>query len=362
MLQKLAPIEEVLKDAAAGRMFILVDDEDRENEGDLVIPAQFADADKINFMAKHGRGLICLAMTSERIKQLNLPLMSQANASRHQTAFTISIEAREGIATGISAHDRALTVKTAIDPEKGSHDIISPGHIFPLVAKDGGVLVRSGHTEAAVDIARMAGLNPSGVICEVMSEDGTMARLMELRKFAALHKINIATIADLISYRRKNEKLIKKIADTQITSHYGGEFRMMVYANTIEYAEHIALVKGKIDPKKPTLVRMHSHNILDDSLGDLGSPKSGLLQKSMQMIDEAGSGVIIIIRSPDKQALSQRLDESTHANPQLREYGIGAQILLDLGVHDMILLTNSTKSLVGLEGYNLHISGTQEIK
>lgn len=362
MLKPLSPIEDVLNDAAEGRMFILVDDEDRENEGDLVIPAQFADAEKINFMAKYGRGLICLAMTAERIKKLNLPLMSQANASRHQTAFTVSIEAREGISTGISAHDRALTVKTAIDPDKGAADIISPGHIFPLVAKDGGVLVRSGHTEAAVDIARMAGLNPSGVICEIMSEDGTMARLPELRQFAGIHKINIATIADLISYRRKNEKLIRKIADTTLLSEYGGEFKMLVYANNIEYAEHIALVKGKIDPEKPILVRMHSHNLLFDSLGEATSGRSSLLQKSMEIIEREGTGVIIIIRSPDRAALSNLLDQKTFQSPQLREYGIGAQILLDLGVRDMVLLTNSAKSLVGLEGYNLHIKGTKEIK
>ncbi len=362
MLKKLSPIEEVLNDAKAGRMFILVDDEDRENEGDLVIPAQFADAEKINFMAKHGRGLICLALTHERIKQLNLPLMAQANASRHQTAFTVSIEAREGITTGISAADRALTIKTAIDPGKASHDIISPGHIFPLVAKDGGVMVRAGHTEAAVDISRMAGLNPSGVICEIMNEDGTMARLAELRKFAGIHKLNIATIADLISYRRKNEKLIKKIADTTLESEFGGEFKMLVYQNTIEYAEHIALVKGTINPKNPVLVRMHSHHLLYDSLGDISGGKNGILQKSMQIIDEEGSGIIIIIRSPDKAALSNLLDAQGKQTPQLREYGIGAQILLDLGVRDMVLLTNSAKSVIGLEGYGLHINGTKEIK
>lgn len=362
MLKKLSPIEDVIKDAAEGRMFILVDDEDRENEGDLVIPAQFADAEKVNFMAKYGRGLICLAMTSDRIKQLNLPLMAQANASRHQTAFTVSIEAREGISTGISAADRALTIKTAIDPTKNSHDIISPGHIFPLVAKDGGVLVRAGHTEAAVDISRMAGLNPSGVICEIMNEDGTMARLPELRQFAGIHKLNIATIADLISYRRKNEKLIKKIADTRLNSQFGGEFQMMVYRNMVEYAEHIVLVKGKINPKKPTLVRMHSHNVLFDSLGDISSGNAGVLQKSMQIIEEEGNGVIIIIRSPDKAAVSSLLDANGQKIPQLREYGIGAQILLDLGVRDMILLTNSAKSVIGLDGYGLHIKGTREIK
>ena len=362
MLKKLAPIEDVINDAKNGRMFILVDDEDRENEGDLIIPAQFADAEKINFMAKHGRGLICLALDHQRVKKLNLPLMAQANASRHQTAFTVSIEAREGISTGISAADRALTVQTAINPEKGAHDIVSPGHIFPLVAKDGGVLIRAGHTEAAVDISRMAGLNPSGVICEIMNEDGTMARLPELRQFAGVHKLNIATIADLISYRRKNEKLIKKIADTTINSEFGGQFQMLVYCNTMEYAEHIALVKGKINPKKPVLVRMHSHNILFDTLWDLDSDKGGILQKSMQMINKEGSGVIIIIRSPEKAALSTLLDNSGKQQPQLREYGIGAQILLDLGVRDMVLLTNSSKSVIGLEGYGLHIKGTREIK
>ena len=360
MVKKLSSIEDVLADAGKGRMFILVDDEKRENEGDLVIAAQFADAEKINFMAKHGRGLICLAMTSERVKELNLPLMAQANASRHQTAFTVSIDAREGISTGISATDRAQTIKTAIDPNKTAHDIISPGHVFPLVAKDGGVLVRAGHTEAAVDIARMAKLNPSGVICEIMNEDGSMARLPELQQFAQTHGLNIATIADLISYRRQTEKLVERISDTILKSEYGGEFRMYVYRNKLAYAEHVALVKGKVDPQQPTLVRMHSHNLLYDSLGDISSDRNGVLQKSMRLIEKEGKGVIIIIRSPDKAALSSVVKKGTQ--PQLREYGIGAQILLDLGVHDMILLTNSAKSIIGLEGYNLRVSGTREIK
>ena len=265
----LSSIEEVVEDAKAGKMFILVDDEGRENEGDLVIPAQMANADAVNFMAKHGRGLICLSMTQDRVEELGLHLMAQKNLALHQTAFTVSIEAREGVTTGISAADRAQTIAVAIDPRKGRRDIVTPGHIFPLVAQDGGVLVRAGHTEAAVDIARMAGLNPAGVICEIMNDDGTMARMPDLVTFAQLHGLKIATIADLIAYRRRNERLINLVSESRINSRFGGDFRIRVYSNTVEYAEHIALIRGDISGDAPVLVRMHQANIMADSLGDI---------------------------------------------------------------------------------------------
>jgi 3,4-dihydroxy 2-butanone 4-phosphate synthase/GTP cyclohydrolase II len=356
----LSPIEDIIEDARNGRMFILVDDEDRENEGDLVIPAQFATPQAINFMAKYGRGLICLSMTRERVEQLDLNLMSRENSSRHQTAFTISIEAREGVTTGISAADRAHTIQVAIDPSKGAQDIGSPGHVFPLIAKDGGVLVRTGHTEAAVDIARLAGLNPSGVICEIMNDDGTMARMPDLVTFAKEHGLKIATIADLISYRRRSEKLVSRVVESDFDSRFGGTFRMIVYTATHEYAEHIALVRGDIDPAKPTLVRMHALNLLQDVLGEPGG-SGGMLQASMQHIAQAGSGVIVLVREPIRTSVSDRLREKLGKPPlagsDLRDYGIGAQILLDLGVRDMVLLSNSKRAVIGLEGYGLTISG-----
>ncbi len=361
----LAPIETILADARAGRMFILVDDEDRENEGDLIIPAQMATPEAVNFMAKHGRGLICLALTSERVKQLKLNLMSPQNQSRLETAFTVSIEAREGVTTGISAADRAQTIKVAIDPTKGAADIVSPGHVFPLVAKDGGVLIRAGHTEAAVDIARLAGLNASGVICEIMNDDGTMAHLPQLLEFAKQHRLNVATIADLIAYRRRSEKLVERLAETTIQSRFGGEWKLVTYANKVHYAEHVALVKGAIDGKKPTLVRMHSLDVLSDVLGDTYRGYGGLLQAAMEKIAEAGSGVVVLLREPIRTALSdrvrQRLGEPTQAPMDLRDYGIGAQILLDLGVHEMVLLSNAKRAVIGLEGYGLTIAGYQPI-
>jgi 3,4-dihydroxy 2-butanone 4-phosphate synthase/GTP cyclohydrolase II len=258
----LSPIEDVIEDARQGRMFILVDDEGRENEGDLVIPAEKADAEAVNFMAKYGRGLICLSMTRSRVEELGLQYMAPKNQSPHQTAFTVSIEAREGVSTGISAADRARTIAVAIDPAMGRNDLVSPGHVFPLVAQDGGVLVRAGHTEAAVDISKLAGMNPSGVICEIMNDDGTMARLPDLVTFAQEHGLKIATIADLISYRRRKEKLVEAIAQTNMTSRFGGDFKLVVYANRIDYAEHIALVCGDISGDEPILVRMHQGNIL----------------------------------------------------------------------------------------------------
>jgi len=363
---QLSPIEDILADAKAGRMFILVDDEARENEGDLIIPAGMATPEEINFMAKHGRGLICLALTRERVEKLSLPLMAQGNTSRHQTAFTVSIEAREGVTTGISAADRAHTIQVAIDPKKNAHDITSPGHVFPLVARDGGVLVRAGHTEAAVDIARLAGLNPAGVICEVMNDDGTMARLPDLMKFAGAHNIKIGTIADLIAYRRRSEKLVKREVETTFNSRYGGEFRMAIYVNTLNYAEHIALVKGEIKPDKPTLVRVHALDVLRDVLGDTES--GGSKQRSMEIIAKEG-GVLVLIREPSATSLTDSVKRRIArqgtgegaARSDLRDYGIGAQILIDLGVRDMILLTNSDRPIVGLEGYGLRVVGKRKL-
>ncbi len=349
----LASAEEIIAEAKAGRMVVLVDDEDRENEGDLVIPAQFADAAAINFMAKHGRGLICLALTRERVERLGLPLMAQSNASRHQTAFTVSIEAREGITTGISAADRARTIAVAIDPSKGPADICTPGHVFPLMAREGGVLVRAGHTEAAVDIARLAGLTPAGVICEIMNDDGTMARLPDLAAFARRHGLKIGTIADLIAYRRRTEKLVERRAETTIESVHGGAFRAIVYVNTVEYAEHVALVKGEVSAPGPVLVRMHALNVLTDVLGDRGGSD---LAPAMRLIAREGRGVVVLIREPRATALSERiLGAASGRKPQLRDYGVGAQILRDLGVREMILLTNTPRPIVGLEGHGLTV-------
>ncbi len=358
----LAPIEAIIEDAKAGRMFILVDDEDRENEGDLVIPAQHANAEAINFMAKYGRGLICLALTKERTEALGLSLMAPQNGTRHQTAFTTSIEAREGVTTGISAADRAHTIQVAIDADKGKNDIVSPGHVFPLIARSGGVLVRAGHTEAAVDIARMAGLNPSGVICEIMKDDGSMARLPDLIPFAKEHGLNIATIADLISYRRKHESLVRRVLETEFHSKWGGEFKLIVYANQLDYAEHIALVKGNITPNEPTLVRMHSIDVLRDVLGD--EFNQAHKQRSLEIIAKAGKGVVVLLREPTPTTISDRLRaRATGKNDpskSLRDYGIGAQILLDLGVKQMTLLAHQQKDPVGLEGYGLEITGYRE--
>ncbi|MEX1107307.1 MAG: 3,4-dihydroxy-2-butanone-4-phosphate synthase [Dongiaceae bacterium] len=357
--------EDIVEDARNGRMFVLVDDESREDEGDLVIPAQMATPDAINFMAKHGRGLICLALTRERVDGLGLPLMARKNETRHETAFTVSIEAREGVTTGISAPDRARTIATAIDPNSTDRDIVTPGHVFPLVARDGGVLVRAGHTEAAVDIARIAGLNPSGVICEIMNDDGTMARRDDLIAFAQRHGLKIATIADLIEYRRRTEKIVARTAESAIDSRFGGPFRVCVYTNRIAYAEHIALVKGDLSQPGPVLVRMHALNVLDDVLGDRHDGRAGQLQTAMQLIAEEGRGVIVLIREPRPTSVSDlvRARESGDANAGvLRDYGIGAQILVDLGVKDMVLLSNTKRrTIVGLDGYGLRVVGQRPI-
>ncbi|MDZ4735004.1 MAG: 3,4-dihydroxy-2-butanone-4-phosphate synthase [Rhodospirillaceae bacterium] len=357
--------EDIVEDARNGRMFVLVDDESREDEGDLVIPAQMATPDAINFMAKHGRGLICLALTRERVDGLGLPLMARKNETRHETAFTVSIEAREGVTTGISAPDRARTIAAAIDPNSTDRDIVTPGHVFPLVARDGGVLVRAGHTEAAVDIARMAGLNPSGVICEIMNDDGTMARRDDLIAFAQRHGLKIATIADLIEYRRRTEKIVARTAESAIDSQYGGKFRVCVYTNRIAYAEHLALVMGDLSQPGPILVRMHALNVLDDVLGDQHDGRAGQLQTAMKLIAEEGRGVIVLIREPRPTSVSDlvRARESGDANAGvLRDYGIGAQILVDLGVKDMVLLSNTKRrTIVGLDGYGLRVVGQRPI-
>ena len=355
----LSPTEELIEEARRGRMFILVDDEDRENEGDLVIPAQFATPDAINFMARHARGLICLAMTRARVESLGLPLMSQSNGTRHQTAFTVSIEAREGVSTGISAADRARTVAVAINPEMGRRDIVTPGHVFPLAAREGGVLVRAGHTEASVDFARLAGLNPAGVICEIMNDDGTMARLPDLVAFAQHHGLKLGTVADLIAYRRRTERLVKRVEENVLEDAPGGPWKIIVYANTIEYGEHIALVKGEPDRNGPALVRMHAVNMLADTLSRQGPAE---LHAAMEEIGRSGHGVVVLLREMKPTALSERVRAGQgRAAPELRDYGIGAQILTDLGVKEMVLLSNHPRPIVGLEGYGLTVVDTRPI-
>ena len=363
----LSSIDEIIEDARRGRMFILVDDEDRENEGDLVIPAQMADAAAVNFMARYGRGLICLSLDSERVSELGLPQMSLRNRTRHSTAFTVSIEARNGVTTGISAADRARTIEVAIDPKSSAEDIVTPGHVFPLRAQPGGVLVRAGHTEAAVDISRLAGLNPAGVICEIMNDDGTMARMPDLVKFAQLHGLKIATIADLIGYRRRKEQLVTRVSESTITSRHGGEFKLIVYASRITGAEHVALVKGDLSGDEPVLVRMHQLNPFTDALGDTyggeffggeARARAGELEASLKLIADTGRGVVVLIRDHEPTMFSRIVLERQGKGVKqpiadLRQYGIGAQTLLDLGVRKMIMLSNSKRSIVGLEGYGI---------
>lgn len=355
MKENLATINEIIEDAKNGKMFILVDDENRENEGDLVIPAQFCDSDSINFMAKFGRGLICLALNEDRVQDLALPLMAMDNRSRNKTAFTISIEAKEGITTGISAHDRAKTVRDAIDINKTKDDIVSPGHIFPLKAQKGGVLVRAGHTEAAVDISRLAGLNESGVICEIMKDNGEMARLPDLIEFAKEHNLKVATIADLIEYRRKNEQLVEAVFSQEIHSDNGLNFNLIAYKSKVDNIEHIALVKGKIDSEKPVLVRMHHLNIFSDCLGFDQNYGSKILEKSIKRISQEDSGAIVLIRQTNER-VEDLLNRQINKSNILRNYGVGAQILLDLGIKNIRLLTKSKKSVIGIDGYGLKIS------
>ncbi|MEY4843767.1 MAG: 3,4-dihydroxy-2-butanone-4-phosphate synthase [Pseudomonadota bacterium] len=356
----ISPTEELLEEARRGRMFILVDDEDRENEGDLVIPAQFATPDAINFMARYARGLICLSMTRARVDQLGLPLMAQSNGTRHQTAFTVSIEAHDGVTTGISAADRARTVAVAINPELGREHIVTPGHVFPLVAREGGTLVRAGHTEAAVDFARLAGLNPSGVICEIMNDDGTMARMPDLVAFAQHHGLKLGTIADLIAHRRRTEKLVRRVQEGEVEQAIGGTWRAIVYESTAAPGEHLALVKGDVSSDAPVLVRMHAASLFREIVSGRGL---GDLHAAMRVIDAAGRGVVVLLRDPRPDALSIRLKRGNAAAiaPEIRDYGIGAQILDDLGVKRIIRLSNNPRPLIGLEGYGLQVLETRPI-
>lgn len=366
-------ISEIVEEIRNGRMVILVDDEDRENEGDLIIPAQMATPDVINFMAKHGRGLICLALTQKRAQELGLEMMVENNASRNRTAFTQSIEAREGISTGISVYDRARTISTAIDQTKGAADIVSPGHVFPLIAKDGGVLIRAGHTEASVDLAKIAGLYPAAVICEIMNDDGSMARMNDLTVFSKRHNIKIGTISDLISYRLNNDQLVKRVAESQFTSAYGGPFELKVYTTTVDPAEHLAIVKGQFRKDKPVLVRVHAINLPGDLLGVEG-PKDGqtLIAKSLRAIDKEGEGVLVLIRDLAPKSMSDWIRRRQALIPAARERlvpqrqvetGIGSQILRDLGVHKMILLTNSPEQIyIGVEAFGLKIVETRSIE
>jgi 3,4-dihydroxy 2-butanone 4-phosphate synthase/GTP cyclohydrolase II len=350
--------EEIINEARNGRMFILVDDESRENEGDLIIPAQMATPDAVNFMARHGRGLICLALTKERADTLGLEPMARTNRSRNETAFTVSIEAKEGITTGISAADRARTIAVAIDATYGPEAIVSPGHVFPLIARPGGVLVRAGHTEAAVDVSRLAGLNPSGVICEIMREDGTMARLDDLMDFARSHGLKIGTIRDLIAYRLKKDHLVEKVATAPFTASSGAQWQAQVFRDKASGEEQLALVHGSLDPEKPALVRMHSLDLFADVIGE-SSVRSGVLQGAMRMIEAEGAGVVVTLHAAAPGSLSRSIDvragKPVDGGDAVRGYGTGAQILAALGIHDMILLSNSHHSPVGLSGYGLAI-------
>lgn len=369
----LSSTTEIIEEMRNGRMVILVDAEDRENEGDLIIPAQMATPDAVNFMAKHGRGLICLSLTEQRGRDLKLASMVPANASRTGTAFTVSIEAREGVTTGISAADRSRTIMAAIDPSKDAQDIVSPGHVFPLIARDGGVLARAGHTEASVDLARMAGLNPSAVICEIMNDDGTMSRLPQLVSFAQTHNLKIGTIEDLIAYRLRNDRIVKEVSRQVINSRFGGDFTLHVYQRDGVEVEHLALVKGNLSGPEPVLVRVHSINFLSDVLGigGSGNTDTSKIELAMEAINKEGRGVIVIIRDHRRKVVSETLSNTSdsavrkaQANERRNvEIGIGSQILRDLGVTDMILLTNSPRSIyVGLEAYGLQVVAQRPVE
>jgi 3,4-dihydroxy 2-butanone 4-phosphate synthase/GTP cyclohydrolase II len=357
--------EAIIDEARNGRMFILVDDDDRENEGDLVVPAQMATPDAINFMARHGRGLICLALTKERADQLGLEPMTRTNRSRNETAFTVSIEAKEGISTGISAADRARTVSVAIDASNGPDAIVSPGHVFPLLARPGGVLVRAGQTAAAVDVARLAGLNPSAVICEIMRDDGSMARLDDLMDFARAHGLKIGTIRDLIAYRLKKDHLVERTASTLFKAKSGAEWEAQVFRDKASGEEQLALVHGTLNTDQPVLVRMHSLDLFADVLGETG-PRSGVLQGAMRAIEREGSGVVVALHAAAAGSLSRSIDiragKPVEGGDAVRGYGIGAQILAALGIHDMILLSNTRHSPIGLAGYGLAIVDERPIE
>ena len=362
-------IEEIIEDLKNGKMVIMVDDEDRENEGDLIIPAAKADADAVNFMATHGRGLICLTLTADRVKKLNLPLMAQNNQARDATAFTISIESVEGVTTGISAQDRATTIASAIDPLKGQNDITSPGHVFPLVARDGGVLVRAGHTEASVDLARLAGFEPAGTICEIMNDDGTMARIPDLVDFSEKHNIKIGKIVDLISYRRKHDTFVNKILDDKITLKDSKEFDIKVFGNSFDQTEQIVMSKGTINDGKPVMVRVHVISYFDDLIGELGSGNKSLKQ-TIDLINEAGRGVLILVRDSSSSVINSYLSAKDKSQKEIEEqkqselriFGMGAQILSELGVKDMILLTNTDWKFMGLDAYGINIVETRFLK
>lgn len=362
--QAIAPIEEIIAEARAGRIFILVDHEDRENEGDFVIPAEFADAAAINFMATHGRGLICLPMSAERIEALQLPMMAVHNSSRHETAFTVSIEAREGVSTGISAADRALTVATAINDQNGPAEIATPGHVFPLRARNGGVLIRAGHTEAAVDISRLAGLHPSGVICEIMNEDGTMARLPELIEIAQQHGLKIGTISDLIAYRHKHDNLVREVRREAVTSSHGGAWDMRIFADQITGTEHVVLTKGDLGDGAPVLARAHALNALEDVLGigldATASGPTGKLPRAMEIIAAEGRGAVFLFRQPRPELSGEMEDDDTPRT--IKQTGLGAQIMQTMGVHELILLTDSPDTrYLGLDAYGISITGTRPL-
>jgi 3,4-dihydroxy 2-butanone 4-phosphate synthase/GTP cyclohydrolase II len=360
----ISPIPEIIEEAREGHMFILVDAEDRENEGDLVIPAQFATPAQVNFMAKHGRGLICLALGTERARELGLEPMARRNQTKLGTAFTVSIEAKEGITTGISAADRARTIAVAIDPTKGEQDIVSPGHVFPLMAREGGVLVRAGHTEASIDIARQAGLNPSAVICEIMNDDGTMARLPELVAFAQFHNLKIGAIDDLIAYRSENDRFVQKLHEGAFETKVGSGFRLVVFRNKLDGVEHAALVKGELAADRPTLVRVHRIDFAADVMGGYGA-RAGLVEQALEEIEAEGVGVLVLLRDLVPDAISRRLKgepAEREAEDELRVVGIGSQILRELGVGRMIVLANAPQKVVGLEGYGLSIDGWRGFK